>query len=59
MVMLGTWTAAYAIILGVTSVMLHRLRMSVGPFAFSFGSYGLFTTSAWAAVVLRKILRAT
>ena len=55
----GTWTAAYAIIRGVTSVMLHRLRMSIGPFAFDFGSYGLLTLSARAAVLLRKILRAT
>jgi len=34
----GTWTAAYAIIRGVTSVMLHRLRTSIGPLAFVFGS---------------------
>ena len=45
-VTMGTWTAAYAIIRGVTSMMLHRPRTSIGPFAFDFGLYGLLTLSA-------------
>jgi hypothetical protein len=55
----NTWSAAYAIIWGVTFVMHCRFRKSLGPFAFDFASYHPSTLSACAAVLLRKSRSAT
>jgi hypothetical protein len=55
----NTWSAAYAIICGVTLVILCRVTKSLGPLTFRPVSYHPPILSPSAAALLRKTRSAT